>query len=214
MSTAVAPSVEGVAAMVTAVLETLSGAARARIERVHDPAEVEASPLVLAAREAAQSEAAPSQQEEAISDDAVVDGLICCEADEFDHGAAEAVALPAEVQNAELRRSVAVSAGGSVLGKRRECERSEYKQCCQKHEGMPIALKMCRIAGDDALQRLLLETASLKPAACVKRLCAADYPATRKEVTNYRNRQRETARCAQLPEVNVAELLSMLGAGE
>jgi hypothetical protein len=35
---------------------------------------------------------------------------------------------------------------------------------------------------------LLHETAELKPKACVQRLCAADYPVTRKEVMNYRNR--------------------------
>ena len=216
-STAVASSVEGVAAMVTAVLETLSGAARARIESVLDPSEVEASPRVLAARKAAQLEAARSHQEEALADEAItdeaeVDGLTV--RDELEHGVAEAVVLQAEARNADTRRSVAVAAGALVLGKRREREKTVYKQCCTKHEGMPSALKMCRIAGDDALQRLLLETASLKPQACVKRLCAADYPATRKEVMNYRNRQRETARCAQLPEVDVAELLSTLGAAE
>ena len=75
-------------------------------------------------------------------------------------------------------------------------------------------MKQSTIAADAALRALLEETASAKPAACVKRLCAADYAVTRKELMNYRNRQTEEARCAELPDVNMAEMAALLGVNE
>ena len=60
-------------------------------------------------------------------------------------------------------------------------------------------------------QQLLRETAELKPKACLQRLCAADYPVTRKEVMNYRTRKAETARCSTLPAVDVSDLAQALG---
>ena len=44
-----------------------------------------------------------------------------------------------------------------------------------------------------------------------RRQFCPDYPVTRKEVMNYRNRQAEAARCAQLEQVDLGELASILG---
>jgi hypothetical protein len=240
------PAVESVAAVVTAVLDTLSAGTRVRLERVLDPTDRAVEGASVAQSEAAVEQVQATELVQPIDHTMAVSGTTSSDATSSDSTSSHAPAADVRAATANVSAHLGIGAdvasltaeagaaatalsgvagamaGSSaaaqasapptrVLGKRPEREKSEYKQCCKKHEGMPSALKQCRVEGDAALQQLLRETAELKPKACLQRLCAADYPVTRKEVMNYRTRKAETARCSTLPAVDVSDLAQALG---
>ena len=68
-----------------------------------------------------------------------------------------------------------------------------------------------KLVAESAELRLLLEASvSEKPAKCQKQLCCGGFHATRKEVENYRSRQKAAVRAQGLPTLGVEAMLARL----
>jgi hypothetical protein len=123
-----------------------------------------------------------------------------------DMGITAARALPTSMPQGAGAQTSSENSGGN-----RKRSSTEYQPCCEQYKKGGGALKVATVVADEALAKLVRETGGEKPAKCQKRLCAAGYHVTRKEVMNFRNSRREVERCESLPALDAGELWDMLG---
>ena len=83
-------------------------------------------------------------------------------------------------------------------------------ECSRGATGNP--LKDGKVAESAALRAVLEAGAHETPAKCQKRLCKAKYHCQRKQIENYRLRQKALLRAQGLPTLSVDEMLGQLAA--